>query len=556
MPLSVRPNGPVIVLLGIAAVALAFVAVFAGAATRSAAEEGQYLHFTGPDSGYIEVPDAPALDPTAEITIEAWVFIVSGNGWGVDAASEGCPTFVGKNYETAYWFGLDCNGSTNLQFYSQGSGSSVISTASISTGQWVHVAVTYDSASVRFYINGVLDSTIAVGGPLTTNTDPLQIGHDVSWDASPIGHIDEVHIWNIARSGTEIAADMDTIATPQIGLVGVWNMEGSPNANVGGFTGALVADAEFAGTPITASPTPEPPYLKGDTTCDHTTTIADALPYLNYISGISGWIHPCVNPISDTSVQGFSQWWDASPGTGYIEVPDDDAINPTDAITIELRINLYSYFSPDGNTCPSLVGKGYQTAYWVGICSGHLRFYPRGTGSSKDATGLVPLRQWTHIAVVADDTSVKFYINGQLDSEFTNDSAPLTTNDDNLRIGSDPDWSPEPWAAVQEVRIWNIARSQADIEDTMNDFLTTPQTGLVALYHLESDANDATGNHNGAAVGTVSFGNTLPPIYWPDINCDGFLNVPDLLSIIAGVAAVPDPDPLPNGCEAIGTPTG
>jgi hypothetical protein len=349
---------------------------------------------------------------------------------------------------------------------------------------------------------------------------------------------------------------MEPIATSQIGLVGVWNMEGSPNADVGGFTGTLTGDAEFAGTPITPPPTAEPPFLKGDVTCDHLVNTADLSPLLRFGVGLGAYPAPCELALLPFSVQGFAQWFDASQGQGYVEVPDDSALNPADAITIEARVNLWSYLSPTGGSgCSSLVGKGYLTAYWFGLCSGHLRFYPRGQGSLHDSTGVVPLRQWVHIAAVADHTSVKFYINGQLDSEFTTDDAPLSQNTQPLRIASDIDYNFPPWAGLSEVRIWNIARSQADIQATMDDAISTPQTGLVAVYPLAGNADDALGGHNGAAVGAVSFGSTLPLPYFHDIDCDGLVDATDLLPLVAYIAGVADAVPVPDGCEAVGAPT-
>ncbi len=537
--------------------ALVMVVVFAGSASHSSAEQGQYLHFGGPGSGYLEVPDSPALNPISEITIEAWVRIASANGWGVDAAAEGCPTFVGKDLETGYWLGLECFGSTRLSFYVGGS-NAIYSTGSVPLNEWTHIAVTYETVNVNFYINGALDSTVPYLGAMGSNTSPLRIGNDVSWDSSPIGDIDEVHIWNIVRSQQAINLDMATIMSPEGGLVGVWNMEGSADADVGGFSGSLVGDAGFAGTPLTAPPTQEPPYDKGDINCDHVTTPADAIPLLERLSGSVNSVPPCENPPLLLSVEGVDDsWWDASSGAGYIEIPHDPDLNPTDVLTIELWINLWSYVSPDNqNVCTSLVGKGYQSAYWLGICSGRLRFYPRGTGSSQDSPGTVPLREWTHVAVVANDTGFKFYINGQLDSEFSNDPAPLATNDHPLRIGSDFNWNFQPWAALDDVRIWNRALTPEEVQGVMSNPPILPPTGLVAQYLLDGNAEDSVNDHEGGSVGSVGYGTSLPPPYWHDIDCNGVLSNNDLLLLIAHLAGAGEDFAPPFGCEAIGTSTG
>ena len=398
--------------------------------TREEAQFARLLSEQGAD--VLQCPMFTINDAPDPVPIEAWIRLTSTGSWGIGPT--GCPTIAGKNYKTSYWFGIQCN-SDKLLFYAHGLGTNAQSTGSVPVNEWVHVAVSYDSVDVKFYVNGILDSSVPVAGPMDTTTDAFRIGNDVEWNQSPIGDIDEVHFWNVARSQLAIAADMETITTPQIGLVGVWNMEGNPNADVGGFTGTLTGDASFAGTPIT---TPEPAFLKGDTDCDHQLAASDAMAILSDLAGLVPPLENCENPLLLTSQGVPDLWWDASPGEGYIEVPHSEALNPADAITVELWINVWSYMSHDGaDRCNSLAGKGYITAWWLGLCSGQLRFY-RGDGDFVDSIGQVPLREWVHVAAVADHTSVKFYINGDLDSEFTNDDAELGTNTDPMRIGSDP----------------------------------------------------------------------------------------------------------------------
>src|SRR3954465_13195409 len=65
---------------------------------------------------------------------------------------------------------------------------------------------------------------------------------------------------------------------------------------------------------------------------------------------------------------------------GYIQIADGPALNPTNAITIELWASIGDT-SQGGTTCKSLVGKDFVTAYWVGICGRTLRSYLKGSPS-------------------------------------------------------------------------------------------------------------------------------------------------------------------------------
>jgi hypothetical protein len=47
----------------------------------------------------------------------------------------------------------------------------------LTPGRWTHVAVTYDGASVRFYVDGRLDSQHAAAGDFARVSVPLVIGN-------------------------------------------------------------------------------------------------------------------------------------------------------------------------------------------------------------------------------------------------------------------------------------------------------------------------------------------------------------------------------------------
>ena len=56
--------------LAVLAVAVATLVAIASSASPTEAQTGEYLHFTGPGTGWIAVPDAPALNPTTAMTID------------------------------------------------------------------------------------------------------------------------------------------------------------------------------------------------------------------------------------------------------------------------------------------------------------------------------------------------------------------------------------------------------------------------------------------------------------------------------------------------------
>ncbi len=117
-----------------------------------------------------------------------------------------------------------------------------------------------------------------------------------------------------------------------------------------------------------------------------------------------------------------------------------------------------------------------------------------------------PANQTFHIAMVYDGSSVKFYRNGQLMSEKAW-SGNLVQNNWTTTIGtyaaqaySSTSATPEEETFngyINEVRIWNVARTQSELNQYKNQSLPNPttQTGLLAYYQF-NDLKNKQGNVN------------------------------------------------------------
>jgi len=142
-------------------------------------------------------------------------------------------------------YALEIDSSLNITGYISGSAS----TSTQITKAWHHVAMTYDGANIKLYVDGVLKTTTAKTGAIATNSSNLLIGSTVP------GKLDDMRIYNRALSQTEITALYQeynnpgiAVSTLQKGLVGQWKFNGNakdstPNANDGVVTGAhLIED--------------------------------------------------------------------------------------------------------------------------------------------------------------------------------------------------------------------------------------------------------------------------------------------------------------------------
>ena len=196
---------------------------------------------------YAVVNHSPDLNPTAAFTFEAWVRITNST------ATADCRSIAGKNWEQAWWVGActDVAGDHPqvLRSYLKG-GDSQRNGGIIPRNVWTHVAVVFDGAQRLHYINGEVAATFPETGPLGTSTSPLRIGSDVAYERSPTGGIEEVRLWSVARSTSQLRAFLNRrILTAQPGLVAVWDQDTSRDVvgpHDGDSTGTGLSQGLFA----------------------------------------------------------------------------------------------------------------------------------------------------------------------------------------------------------------------------------------------------------------------------------------------------------------------
>ena len=95
----------------------------------------------------------------------------------------------------------------------------------LATNKWMHVAASYDGATMKLYLNGELVQTMAASATLFAPDGTFKISGTDAMD----GNLDEIRIWNYARDIADIRADMyRTLSGTETGLVSYWQFnEGS-----------------------------------------------------------------------------------------------------------------------------------------------------------------------------------------------------------------------------------------------------------------------------------------------------------------------------------------
>jgi gliding motility-associated-like protein len=128
---------------------------------------------------------------------------------------------------------------------------------------------------------------------------------------------------------------------------------------------------------------------------------------------------------------------------------------------------------------------------------------------------------WYHIAATYDGASIKLYINGCLVADSAH-TGTIVTNDFVSAIGTRSASANTDHfrGAIDEVRIWNVARTASEIMENMNDLPNpTTQNGLLAYYKFNGDYLNLQGNpaFDGVPQGTPTFDVEGPIIDYPRI---------------------------------------
>ncbi|WP_026977994.1 LamG-like jellyroll fold domain-containing protein [Flavobacterium tegetincola] len=203
-----------------------------------------HLNFDGVND-YVTLSNESSFDFTNQMTVEFW---------------------MNSNTTPAQWDALVTKGDDSWRIALTGDGKinfavggtsfgSVTSNASVIDGNWHHVAFTFNGSTAIIYIDGVQDSSASGTGSINNSAYNVALGENLqATGRNYTGSMDEVRIWNIARSASEISAAKNCeLSGSESGLVAYYNfnqgmgyvdntsitslIDASSNSNNGTFNG-------------------------------------------------------------------------------------------------------------------------------------------------------------------------------------------------------------------------------------------------------------------------------------------------------------------------------
>jgi hypothetical protein len=145
----------------------------------------------------------------------------------------------------------------------------------------------------------------------------------------------------------------------------------------------------------------------------------------------------------------------------------------------------------------------------------------------------VPVNTWQHIAFVYDGATQFFYVNGILVASQASTGAINNTTSFNsgLVIGARYDQSSQFMTGmINDIRIWNVARTQVEIQSAMNSTLSGSEPGLIAYYDFNSGFGGSTVYDLTANGNDLTLMNMDPATDWLEGN-DNVAPVADLVSL-------------------------
>ena len=148
-----------------------------------------------------------------------------------------------------------------------------------------------------------------------------------------------------------------------------------------------------------------------------------------------------------------------------------------------------------------------------GVVSGNDRLWVWNYDGNEDGIGIpYTIGEWVHITLVHGGGVLRAYKNGVEVGNTPSGATeqPSTGGLPVLQIGSvitGQNWSFE--GQIDEVNIWNIARTPAEILQDLYHIYTGAETGLVAYYRMsDGSGTSLTDNSSASWTGTLFDGNS------------------------------------------------
>jgi hypothetical protein len=469
-----------------------------------ATDSSSALRLNGTNS-YVQVPYSAKLN-ASEFTISFWVKLEGGQGHRSPLTSrntsptQGFIFYASPSNKWEFWVGNDHSWET-------------VSGSDIALNVWSHLAVTLRGNHLKLYVNGRLEAEKTIANYSLNNSKPLRIGAGVT-EGNPDylfpGQIDEVQIWNQARSEAEIQSDMNRRLTGnEPGLMGYWQFTGgiakdySPNGYHGQIFGqpSIVASAiqdkqiyGFAGVGNL--------FLKSKESAPmaqwHHLSAVYNQSYALQFKG-NGFLECNHNPTldldRDLSIEVFLQVGSLNQRQGILtkgKLGDGTTQNVPYSLYLDTDGKIaFAFEDKQGRNYVYKSSEALRVGqfYKIAVTRQH-QTEVKNQGSAEAPNVIV--NQWADI---------RFYIAQKAAGYNSYKGADLDRNSQKLEIGKTYQGSQPSYfqGVISEIRLWNTALDLANLGTKMNG----QEKGLVAWWRLEENEGNIASDSKGESHAVI-----------------------------------------------------
>jgi hypothetical protein len=185
-----------------------------------------------------------------------------------------------------------------------------------------------------------------------------------------------------------------------------------------------------------------------------------------------------------------------------------------DNITNQLTIESWIFIRSFSNVAPRIVDRSDNE---FGAPSGDryvFSLFGPDSAAAFNINGYVvksdglPIENWIHVVGTFSGEEIKIYINGDLNNTLSHVDS-LNVTESNLCFGNNDFLSIRQFDGyIDEIRIWNVCRSQVEIKESMNKRLTGFETGIIGYWSFDEnsgqDVIDKTKNKINGILGISS----------------------------------------------------
>ncbi|MEO7045154.1 MAG: LamG domain-containing protein, partial [Ferruginibacter sp.] len=206
----------------------------------------------------------------------------------------------------------------------------------------------------------------------------------------------------------------------------------------------------------------------------------------------------------------------------YIEILTSTLLSLSGNVTVEAWINIDPP-STSNNVFMNCVNGGFGYALFPSV------FATVNSGNPENANNgvSIPSGSWHHVAGVKSDAGINstfnYYVDGIVTGQgFGNANAMRGGGSNDIcRIGRTTVNSENFKGRLDEIRVWNTARTQGEIAANMLFPLSGNETGLIAYYDMNRSGQgagltvDNKANATGAALNGTTVGTATTPVFGP-----------------------------------------